>query len=611
MTRSRTIDFASGLDLPVEAVTQTFAVLGRRGSGKSYASSKLAEGMLEADAQIVVLDPIGNWYALRVAADGKGKGFPIPVFGGLHGDVPLEATAGHLLADLVVDRGLSVVLDVSSFRKGDRKRFATDFAEQLFHRKKAARSPLHLFIEEAQAFVPQRVQADDARMLGAFEDIIRQGRNFGLGATLVSQRPQSVNKEVLSQTECLVVLQVNEAQARKALREWIVDVGLDVGDLVETLPGLKRGEAWVWSPQWLGVTKRVHIKRKTTLDASSTPVVGAKRIEPRELAPVDLKKLGQEIAETVERAKENDPKLLKIELRKLRERLNAAILPTVKAWKTKRVEVKVPALSKRQAKALAKTQQAVNEVNARFAALTSQMQLLAKTTLALARCRPEPTGSISIPPDGTAVLGRDGRYSPAPPEGFSPPPNVSPPRKSRRLPGEPYKLQPNGQSATNIDDFKRGAREMLAACVRMSPRRLSRAQLGTWVGLPATGSTFGTYLSALKRADALEERPDGFEVTDVGRTLASVMRIQPPPATTEAMVALWSAKLKAGAREMLRTLVEAHPGTVSREKLGETVGLPATGSTFGTYLSTLRRNGLATVSGDSVAAAEELFLDAA
>src|SRR3982751_479532 len=123
------IQISPELTLPIEAVTQTFAFLARRGAGKTYAASKLCEEVLSIGAQAVVLDPVGNWYGLRLAADGKGKGFAIPVLGGEHGDIPLEPEAGALIADLVVDKDLSIVLDVSTMRKGQRKEFATAFAE--------------------------------------------------------------------------------------------------------------------------------------------------------------------------------------------------------------------------------------------------------------------------------------------------------------------------------------------------------------------------------------------------------------------------------------------------------------------------------------------------
>src|SRR6185295_18271954 len=127
-----------------------------------------------------------------------------------------------LIADIVVDTGRSVVLDCSQFSLADRKRFATSFGERLWQRKKGEKhpSPLHLVIEESQLIVPQDVRGDTAKMVGIYEEIIRLGRNYGIGVTMITQRPQSVNKEVLNQTECLVVLQVNGTPERKALKEW-------------------------------------------------------------------------------------------------------------------------------------------------------------------------------------------------------------------------------------------------------------------------------------------------------------------------------------------------------------------------------------------------------
>ena len=80
------LKLSKGLELPISAVTQTFAFLGKRGGGKTYAASKLAEEMLTISAQIIVLDVVGTWYGLRVPKEPKGKAFDILVFGGLNGD---------------------------------------------------------------------------------------------------------------------------------------------------------------------------------------------------------------------------------------------------------------------------------------------------------------------------------------------------------------------------------------------------------------------------------------------------------------------------------------------------------------------------------------------
>src|SRR6185503_19991412 len=101
-------------------------------------------------------------------ANGKGEGLDIPLFGGVHGDIPLEATAGAMLADVIVDRGMSTVLDVSQFEAdSDKARFALDFAARFYYRKKSSPSAIHVFIEECQESIPQNIQRGEEQMLHA------------------------------------------------------------------------------------------------------------------------------------------------------------------------------------------------------------------------------------------------------------------------------------------------------------------------------------------------------------------------------------------------------------------------------------------------------------
>lgn len=305
----KTLNIAKEIQLPLDAVTQTMSMIGRKGSGKTYLATMIAESMLDAHAQVIAIDPVGNWWGLRVGADGKSKGKEIFVIGGDHGDVPLIPTAGARIAKLLVEKGISAVIDVSGFRIGEHKRFAAEFAEEFFHLKKSNRSPVHVFIEEAQKIIPQRVGPDEARMVGAFEQIVRLGRNYGIGCSLVTQRPQSVNKEVLSQVECLCVLQVTGPHERKALEEWVQEAGAD-RKLVGELPSLARGEGYVWSPAWLRIYKRVHFSSKQTFDASSTPEVG-KKTRAASLSTVDVESLKADMADVVAEADKNNPVVLK------------------------------------------------------------------------------------------------------------------------------------------------------------------------------------------------------------------------------------------------------------------------------------------------------------
>lgn len=315
------IKIAKELELPTDAVTQTFAQIGRKGAGKTYLSSMIAEQMLDVQAQVIVIDPIGNWWGLRVDADGKSKGKNIFIIGGTHGDVPLASEGGKEIAKLLVEKNISVVMDISEFRKNERKRFVTDFAEEFYHLKKTKSSAVHIFLEESQKFVPQRVQKDDTRMLGAWEDIVRLGRNYGIGCSLISQRPQSINKEVLSQVECLFVLQITGLHERKALEEWIQEAGED-RKLIGHLPSLHQGEGYVWSPSWLRIFKKVNFNRKTTFDTSATPKLG-EATKSAKISKMDIEKLREQMTNVVEKINKEklDRKLLVDEINDLKRKI--------------------------------------------------------------------------------------------------------------------------------------------------------------------------------------------------------------------------------------------------------------------------------------------------
>jgi len=127
------VALAPTLTLPAaQAATDTFGLLAVRGAGKSNAAAVMAEGFFAAKVPFVVVDPVRAWWGLRSSRDGQGPGLPIPIFGGRHGDVPLERSGGGLVADLVVDERLSCVLDLSDFEsEGAKKEFLLAFAKRL------------------------------------------------------------------------------------------------------------------------------------------------------------------------------------------------------------------------------------------------------------------------------------------------------------------------------------------------------------------------------------------------------------------------------------------------------------------------------------------------
>lgn len=307
----KTLHLAEGFTPPVELMTQKIAILARTGAGKTNTATVIAEEVLDAKQQVVAIDPKGDWWGLRSSADGKSAGYPITVLGGDHGDLPLEPTAGALIADVAAE-GVSLVLDLSAFTGRELRQFVTDFAERFYRAKAHHVSPVLLILEEADEVVPQRVDKDNARMVGAIERIVKRGRFRGIGSLLVTQRSASVNKDVLTQTEILIVQQTTSPQDRKAIDAW-VEQHPDQDKRAELMAGmaaLKKGEAFVWSPTFLETFMRIRIRLRRTYDAGRDVKIGEQRAAPKVLAPVDLAALGEKMRATTDKAKASDPKVL-------------------------------------------------------------------------------------------------------------------------------------------------------------------------------------------------------------------------------------------------------------------------------------------------------------
>lgn len=530
---------APDLALPLDAATETFGILAKKGAGKSNAAVVLAEEMYGAGIPWVAVDPKGDWWGLRSSGDGKGPGLPIVVFGGRHGDVPLEPTAGALLADLVLAERLTCVLDVSEFSKADARRFLLAFAERLY--RQADADPLHLFLEEAHEYLPQMVRGDDAALVGAWQRIVKQGRFKGLGCTLVSQRSASLNKDVLTQVDTLIVLRTTSPQDRAAVKAW-VDIHADSNEMLDTLPTLASGEAWVWSPEFLHTLQRVKFRRRRTFDSGATPKVGQARKAPATLADVDLAAIKEQMAETIERAKADDPKDLRKRISDLERQL--AERPTETVEKVTEVAVFTDETIER----LERVFEGVGDLSA-----VLRDALLAAGDLRAGRF--EPTSRV-----------------------------VTPPRSTTARPA------PARMSSSGDTKLGKGERKVLDVLAEY-PGGRTYNELAFLAGYSAKASTLGVILANLRRAGLVEPGNQPVRATADGHAEAGGVRERP---TGQALLDQWldHPRMGEGERRVLSALIERYPAALSHEELCETTGYSPIASTTGVILSKLRKLGL-------------------
>ncbi len=239
------------LSLPRDAATWVFAFLAKRGAGKTYNAAVLAEEMLKAGVPIGVIDGMGIWWGLRASADGKGAGLPIVVFGGEHADLPLVPEQAAEIARAIVESNISFVLDLSGFSKTRMRKVLTAFLDELYRLNRVER---HVFIEESDMFAPQKPFGPEAILcLSSVDTFIRRGGNRNLGCTLITQRTAVLNKDVLTQSDCLVVLRTLAPQDKKAIQEWVKEQTDENEEKLkawyDSLKSLENGEGYVWHPE--------------------------------------------------------------------------------------------------------------------------------------------------------------------------------------------------------------------------------------------------------------------------------------------------------------------------------------------------------------------------
>lgn len=106
------------------------------------------------------------------------------------------------------------------------------------------RHPIALFCDEAHLYIPERSRSEsvDEISVGIFERIAKEGRKYGVGLVVISQRPSEVNRTVLSQCNNVVAMRLSNGEDQAVIKRLLPDSLGGFGDL---LPVLDIGEALV------------------------------------------------------------------------------------------------------------------------------------------------------------------------------------------------------------------------------------------------------------------------------------------------------------------------------------------------------------------------------
>lgn len=550
--------------IPEAARKKHLAILGINGSGKSSADrGDLIEPALAAGERVCIIDPKGEAWGLRLGANGKPKGgYPIYIVGGERGDFPLNDRDGTLWAEVVASSSDSFAFDVSQMTVGRRTAWFTAFAETLLRKNKG---PLNLTIDEVHLFAPQSGArgGGDPALLHATNNLLALGRSKGLRVRMISQRPAKVHKDALTQAHTLVAMMMIAPHDKRAVEEWIEGQAdpARIKEIVNALPTLKPGEAFVYAPRE-GMLERVRFPMPKTYDSSKAPDEVEEAVT---LTPIDPAALTERLAKVAEEAKTNDPAVLKAEVARLKsalEKLQGAPAADPKALAEGQEEAFRAGMAFTARAATAAAGAFQSRIRAAVGEIIEIGDFVAIEIDALANLKP-PAGALPA-----------GQKRPA--SGRTPEPAPKP----LPTPARPLAAAPAGEGVPT------GPLLRILNSIRwwndLGVAEPSHPQVAFAADYSHKSGTWATYLSRLRSNGWIMEK-GALRLTGAGAAFTV-----PNPGSRDEIRSIVLAKIDAPLAKILRPLLEAYPESLSHEEVAAAAVYSHKSGTWATYLSRLR-----------------------
>jgi uncharacterized protein len=105
--------------------------------------------------------------------------------------------------------------------------------------------------------------------------IAKEGRKYGVGLLLVTQRPSELDETVLSQSGTLIALRMNNSKDRGHVRAAVQD---ELQSIVDLLPSLRTGEALI-SGEAVKIPSRVKFYKIANAPKSTDPKASERWLE--------------------------------------------------------------------------------------------------------------------------------------------------------------------------------------------------------------------------------------------------------------------------------------------------------------------------------------------
>ena len=148
-------------------------------------------------------------------------------------DMGVFSSKGNAIDQLIED-GKTTIINLKGVSPDIQQMIVKRLATVAFElRKKNAVPPMMMVVEEAHNYCPQGTAVLSSKPLAT---IASEGRKFGLGLMVISQRPAKIDKNVLSQCGTQIILKVTNPNDVKAISQSIEGLTNGMTDDIQTMP---------------------------------------------------------------------------------------------------------------------------------------------------------------------------------------------------------------------------------------------------------------------------------------------------------------------------------------------------------------------------------------
>jgi DNA helicase HerA-like ATPase len=173
--------------------------------------------------------------------------------------------------------GRAAVMDMTGILPELQAMIVSRLLSEIFEARKRRRiAPGMVVIEEAHNYIPER-GTGNAASTGIIRTIAAEGRKFGLGLMVISQRPARVDKNVISQCNTQIIMRVTNPNDLKALSKGLEGM---TSELEEEIKRLSPGVALLVSNE---IERPITVSvrpRKSRHGGVSTPIVAKAKKHP-------------------------------------------------------------------------------------------------------------------------------------------------------------------------------------------------------------------------------------------------------------------------------------------------------------------------------------------